>query len=66
VERLWNKQSTRKELTPSMEAPIIIEWDNNEASKHTSRRLSMEQYVQEALGEWTPNTMQEPRWLGSK
>ena len=52
----------RKELTPTMRASIV-EWDK-EASmkgKNKSRRLSMEQYEQEAWDEWTPSTMQEPK-----
>jgi hypothetical protein len=49
VEKLWDKAPVRKELTEKMEA-MIVDWDE-EASmkgKHKSRRLSMEQYVQEA------------------
>jgi hypothetical protein len=44
----------RKGLTEKMEA-MIVEWDE-EASmkgKHKSRRLSMEQHLQEAWDEWT-------------
>ena len=62
VEKRWEEAPVRKELTPTMRASIV-EWDK-EASmkgKHKSRRLSMEQYEQEAWDEWTPSTMQEPK-----
>ena len=62
VEKRWEEAPVRKELTPTMRASIV-EWDK-EASmkgKNKSRRLSMEQYEQEAWDEWTPSTMQEPK-----
>jgi hypothetical protein len=62
VEKWWDKAPVRKELTPKLEA-MIADWDE-EASmkgKHKSRRLSMEQYAQEAWDEWTPSTMQGPK-----
>jgi hypothetical protein len=62
VEKLWNKAPVRKDLTETMGA-VVMEWDE-EASmkgKHKSRRLSMEQHLQEARDEWAPSTMQEPK-----